>query len=95
MLNAQCPMPNAQWGLGARTQCSMPDAQPGLGIGDSGTWDSRMWCPSSGWLGLGGYLSTGNGLTGSPVHHCRSAVRLKMAKCRCGASGEALPVEPT
>src|SRR5687767_9043751 len=40
-------------------------------------------------------VSTRNGLIGSPFHHCFSGPSRKIAKCRCGASGDALPVLPT
>lgn len=39
--------------------------------------------------------SSGSGSTGVPFHHSCSGPSLKTAKCRCGASGEASPVEST
>ncbi len=37
----------------------------------------------------------GYGFTASPSHQRRSGPRTKIAKCRCGASADALPVAPT
>ena len=39
--------------------------------------------------------SSGKGLIASPFHHCFSGPSTNTAKCRCGAAGSALPVEPT
>ena len=41
------------------------------------------------------WRKAGYGLTGSPFHHWRCGPRRNTAKCRCGASVEALPVLPT
>ena len=43
-------------------------------------------------LTLGGTVA---GLIASPFHHCFSGPSMKTAKCRCGAAGSALPVDPT
>ncbi len=37
----------------------------------------------------------GYGFTASPSHQRRSGPKTKIAKCRCGASADALPVAPT
>src|SRR5207249_5505437 len=37
----------------------------------------------------------GSGSIGVPLDHCRTSSLFAMAKCRCGALGEAFPVKPT
>ncbi|GEM_PF-3463335 len=106
---ARCPLPAARdagpgsgWGCYCERVCLVggrlrPTAMSMVCWSRRRGWRSRLW-PLLRAMDQGSGCSPrriGYGLTAAPSHQCRSGPSTKMAKCRCGASALALPVEPT